>query len=200
MATLSNIELRNIQTQILRENSVKKAVKKHIQSTFEDVQKQFLKSFNEHPVTMEIEGGPTAGNISRTLNGVGNLFTYIGFSEGERPIDQLRKLLEKYEIQYHPHRNYITVSIIVPTKEEIFAATPVPWAAGRSWVRGIERGLSGLGQYLYKGRRIVKSKSGYAIQVRGKVRSGRFSNVKYISSLLNDYYKAIKKIEDKRFL
>ena len=48
MATLSNTELRNIQTQILRENSVRKAVKKHIQSTFEDVQKQFLKSFNEH--------------------------------------------------------------------------------------------------------------------------------------------------------
>lgn len=199
MIKLSAQEFGNIQKQILRENVVRKELKKQIDKEVESVNKNFLDAFDAHPVTIEIEAGPTASNISGTLDGVGNLFTYIGFNRSDRPVEVLRRILEKYEIQYHPHEKYIKINIVVPTKEEIFAATPLPWANGRSWANSIERGLSGLGQYLYRTSGVSNSKSGYAAQVKNTLRGGKFRNIRYMSSLLNDYYKELKKLENKRF-
>ena len=93
----------------------------------------------------------------------------------------------------------MSIQIEVPTKDQIFVATPLPWATGRSWARGIERGISGLGRYLVKNSRIAKSKSGFAIQTDAPVRGGRFSNTAYMSALLNSYYKEIQKLEKKTF-
>ena len=46
-----------------------------------EVEKILMKEFEEHTVTKEIEEGAGASNISSTLGGYGNLFTYIGFSD-----------------------------------------------------------------------------------------------------------------------
>ncbi len=199
MATISVKNRRKIQQQIVREAAFKKEVQRIVEKEFSQIHKEFLATFDNHPVTLEIKSGPRASNISRTLSGVGNLFTYIGFNEGADPIKPLRELLQTYEIKYHPKRESIRVNIDVPSKEKVFAATPLPWATGRSWARGIERGISGLGQYLVKSDKIRQSKSGRAIQVKGKVRGGKFSNIQYLSALLNDYYKKIQKIENKTF-
>ena len=75
----------------------------------------------------------------------------------------------------------------------------MPWATGRSWARGIERGISGLGKYLVKDTRVARSRSGTAIQTKSKVRNGKFSNTSYLSMLLNNYYKDIKNLEKKTF-
>tara|TARA_R100000742_G_C4248292_1_gene66906 strand:- start:81 stop:686 length:606 start_codon:yes stop_codon:yes gene_type:complete len=196
---LSNRDIKNIDQQVVKDNSFRKNLKSIIEKEFNHVHTEFLKAFDSHPVTQEIQGGPSATNISRTLGGVGNLFTYIGFSEGSNPIKPLRKLLEFYQIHYHPRPNYMSIQIEVPTKDQIFGATPLPWATGRSWARGIERGISGLGRYLVKNSRIAKSKSGFAIQTDAPVRGGRFSNTAYMSALLNSYYKEIQKLEKKTF-
>ena len=44
---------------------------------------KFMEDFDNHPVTQEIEGGPSAKNTSNTLNGIGNLFSYIGFLQAK---------------------------------------------------------------------------------------------------------------------
>ena len=196
---LSNKELQTIEKQATKESSFKQEVRRVVQKEFINIHKQFLSNFDAHPVTIEIKGGTSATNISKTLGGIGNLFTYIGFDEGSDPIKGLRNLLNVYEIQYHNRKRSISVQIKVPTKEEVFIATPMPWATGRSWARGIERGISGLGQYLVKSNRVGRSRSGYAIETQARVRGGRFSNRSYISSLLNDYYKNIKNLEKKTF-
>ena len=199
MAALSTKNRKKIQHQVVREAAFKKEVQRIVEKEFSQIHKEFLATFDNHPVTLEIKGGPRASNISRTLSGTGNLFTYIGFNEGSDPIKPLRELLRTYEIKYHSQRQSIRINIDIPTKEKIFAATPLPWATGRSWARGIERGISGLGQYLVKSDKIKRSKSGHAIQVKGKIRSGKFSNTQYMSALLNDYYKKIQKLENKTF-
>lgn len=199
MVTLNKKQFQQIERQALRQNTVRRSLKSNIEKKFKRIQQKFLKAFDEHPVTVELMNGPTSSNISRTLDGVGNLYSYIGFSAGTDPIRPLRKILEKYRIDYHPHEFKIKIDIILPTKEEVFAATPLPWASGRSWIKGIERGMSGVGEFLYRRRGIVKSKSGYAIQTRGKIRRSRFRNVSYISSLLNEYYKEIKNLEKQVF-
>ena len=199
MSLLSNSDFQQAEKQVVRESSFKKEVENIIRKEFEGIHKQFLTNFDSHPVTQEIKGGAFSANISKTLGGVGNLFTYIGFASGSDPIKKLRELLDTYEIQYHRRKTHIYTKIEVPTKEQVFAVTPMPWATGRSWARGIERGISGLGRYLVKSNKIRGSKSGHAIQIKGRVRGGRFSNRSYISSLLNDYYKNIKKLEKKTF-
>ena len=199
MVKLSNKELADVQRQVSRESVFLKEVKKVIEREFLDIRKDFLESFEKHPVTQEIEGGASSSNISKTLGGVGNLFTYIGFSAGDDPIRRLREVLEFYQIRYTVGKRFVTATFELPTKQEIFAATPMPWATGRSWARGIERGISGLGKYLVKDTRDARSRSGTAIQTKSKVRNGKFSNTSYLSMLLNNYYKDIKNLEKKTF-
>ena len=83
----------------------------------------------------------------------------------------------------------------LPSKEEIFDAAPNPWASGRSWIKGIEQGISGFGQYIYdweSGHAGPKSRSGSGIQADQKLRGGGFRNTQYLSQILNNLAKNIK--------
>ena len=199
MPVISPAATKKLKQQIAKEPVFTKEINRIVEKEFSTVRNNFLQAFNSHPVTVEIEGGPSASNSSRTLGGIGNLYTYIGFQAGSHPIKSLRKMLEKYSIRYNNLSGGLRTVIEVPTKEDVFSVTPMPWATGRSWARGIERGISGLGQYFVTSASIPQSRSGHAIEVKGKIRSGKFSNVSYMSALLNDYYKAIKKLENKTF-
>ncbi len=85
--------------------------------------------------------------------------------------------------------------IFIPSKQKIFAATPLPWASGRSWSEAIERGLSGLGYYLNR-QNLNNSKSGTGIQVKSNLRKGaKYKPVKYISALINEYTKRFQNID-----
>ena len=70
-------------------------VKKIINMEFQMIKKELISDFNRHPVTVEIEAGPRASNTSGTLGGYGNLFSYIGFNESDRPTDAIRNQLSK---------------------------------------------------------------------------------------------------------
>ena len=61
----------------------------------------------------------------------------------------------------------------------------MPWASGRSWAKGIEQGISGLG-YLIKNNTSL-SRSGAALQSSVKIRSSRYKNTPYISAILKKY-------------
>ena len=111
MVTLNKKQFQQIERQALRQNTVRRSLKSNIEKKFKRIQQKFLKAFDEHPVTVELMNGPTSSNISRTLDGVGNLYSYIGFSAGTDPIRPLRKILEKYRIDYHPHEYIIKIDI-----------------------------------------------------------------------------------------
>ena len=152
-----------------------------------EVESILMKEFDAHPVTKEIKGGSGASNISGTLGGYGNLFTYIGFNDSDNPIEILRALLSNsinVKILPPKSKQMIQEAIIsLPTKAEIEASTPLPWAAGRSWSKGIEEGISGLGQYLNKQSGDHGRSSG-GVQSDGKIRSSGFSGVDYLSGIL----------------
>ena len=71
----------------------------------------------------------------------------------------------------------------------------MPWATGRSWAKGIESGISGLGYYLKVSR--DGSRSGLGIQSSKKVRAGgvRFKNTQYISALIKQYKKEFQNLK-----
>ena len=160
---------------------------------------RMLEAFADHEVTREIEAGPGARNSSGTLGGYGNLFTFIGFGRDQDPISPIRSLLAKSikvtNVRKQRNKLGLTLKFTVPTEEEIAAVAPIPWASG-SWVDAVERGMSGVGRYLYstdKGK-FTTSRSGQAIEATVEVRgSGSSAPIEYISKILADMLKNIEK-------
>ena len=176
--------------------ALKNPFKKEVDKRFKRIKKEMIKEFLGLPVTQELMQGADGVNISGTLNGVSNLFAFIGFDRGEQPILPIMQALENTNIQFHKNIKNPKIgnsyNVYLPTPQEIFQITPMPWATGRSWAQGIERGISGLGFLLRKNNR---GRSGAAIQSRVKVRGGRFSNTTYISAFIKKYKKRFEELK-----
>ena len=172
-------------------------IKKLYQKAFQKKKNEMIAEFLNHSVTIEIKGGISANNISGTLGGGnGNLFSFIGFDSGDDPIDPILSLLQQANIDYiNSSKRRINYRINLPTSKEIFAITPMPWASGRSWAKGIETGISGLGYYLRKST--DSSRSGLGVQSSRQVRktNSRFKNTQYISALINKYEKEFQNLQ-----
>lgn len=166
---------------------------KTFKKNFDKTKEEMIEEFLSDPVTVELLSGASGSNISGTLNGNSNLFAFIGFQSGDDPTKPILTLLRgisyKDAGESTKGRKF---SVIMPTTDDIFSVTPMPWATGRSWAKGIETGISGLGFLLNKSS--SSSRSGVAIQARSKVRSGKFNNRPYISALLKKYKKKFKEI------
>lgn len=179
---------------ILKERAFILESEKRVEQKAQEIKNEILKEFEDHPVTQELKGGIYASNISGTLNGITNLFSFIGFRSGYDPIEPIMQILNKINIVKNRSSQSIKYKIEIPTAEDIFAVTPLPWAEGRSWAKGIETGISGIGYYFKKESQ--SSRSGSGIQSQTKVRDGvRFKNVKYISELIKKYNRQISRLE-----
>jgi len=183
-----------LESQIYNSPEWKKRVRRTVNEKMKKIQADLLESFHSHPVTKELKMGSLGTNISGTLGGVdGNLFGFIGFDLGFDPIKDLILILSERKVMFVDTQKGTSVKIFVPSKKEIFDQTPLPWASGRSWAKSIELGLSGLGRYLKSHTPASRSKVG--IQTKGKLRTGKFRNVSYLSPMLKKYYKRIEKLE-----
>lgn len=166
-----------------------------INKEVERIKNNMLQMFDNHQVTKDIKSGPGASNLS----GGGNLFSLIGFDEGQSPTIALRQvLINSLSVKvYGGARQDISflVNIDLPTQAEVRSATPLPWAGGRSWVDEVEQGVSGLGRYLVK--RSPSSRSGAAIQVEGNVRASTMGPIPYISEIIKSVMKDIASLKIK---
>lgn len=182
--------------ELQKDTTYRQIQEKAIEKEFLKIKNNILDEFNNHPVTREIDGGIDSQNVSGTLNGVTNLYSFIGFNEGEEPTAVIRKLLEKsyYKISQGLSDGSAVITFEIPTAQNIFDITPMPWALGRSWAKGIETGISGLGYYL---KQVKNSRSGLGVQTRNQIRSGGFKNTRYISYLINKFNKELDSLEKK---
>jgi len=192
MATL------NLQSEINKKLApqVRPEIRKLFQRSFQKKKNEMIAEFLNHPVTIEIKGGVNSTNISGTLGGgSGNLFSFIGFDSNDDPTEPILRILEQISFDYlNTSTKRINYRINLPSAKEIFAATPMPWATGRSWAKGIETGISGLGFYLRK--ETSNSRSGLGIQSPRKVRKkSKFKNIKYISDLIKRYEKEFSNLQ-----
>lgn len=175
-----------------------------LKKEFDKKKDKILQYYNDHPVTRELEAGPTAdGSIVTTDHG-GNLFSFLGFHEGEDPAGALREELDK-EIQptdlliAQANKNntlLVSLRIQTPTIKEISQKASeqvqLEWT-DRDWVKTIEKGSSGFGQYLFKlVNKFKNSRSGTAIQTKSTLRSGSFKGTRYISDVLSYARKLIR--------
>lgn len=188
---------RDIQKLIQKESSkfLQRDFEKIATERFNKLKLQMIAEFMAHPVTQEIMAGPQSANISGTLGGKGNLFAFIGFEEGDNPTQPILEILESVKIVFNGNIDSGSRFLInFPDTKEVFSVTPMPWAEGRSWAKGIESGISGLGYFIYKAN--AASRSGEGSQTSVKLNSGaRFKNTAYMSSLLSKYRNLFLKLD-----
>lgn len=168
----------------------------------EDARIKLLEDFESRAVTKEIEAGPeNTTNYSRTLSGLpfgkGSLFGFIGFTESDKPMDIVRMYLTKAGkiapiAKKTVRKNQVSFdyTVRIPSMAEIESITPMPWEGGRSWVRAIERGISGLGYYLLT--KSKSSRSGQGIQASNQLRTATYRPTKYMSNIINNYVNFLK--------
>ena len=175
--------------------AIKQKKDKDIEKLAQKIKQEMISEFLAHPVTKELLEKNTAQNYSQTLVGYGNLYSFIGFDYPEDPTIPILDLLNATRIDLRLSGNNLFLYIKMPTPEDIWAVTPMPWADGRSWAKGIESGISGLNFYLSIQRAGVRalrafedSRSGTAIQSSKNISpSARYNPTQYISTLLKKY-------------
>ena len=170
-------------------------VRKYVYPIMEEARKDLVRDFHSHSITQEIKSGSSASNTSGTLGGYGNLFSFIGFNQGDNPIIPIENILnERLNVKVRAiggGRFKITI-LNAPSAQEIFNVTPIPWASGSSWTEGMEKGISNLGSFLYR-ESGIRSRSGTGIQVKNKLRASNLRTGSYISGLINNFLRNVTK-------
>ena len=142
------LELQKILDKQIAQES-KAQIRKAFQKSFQKKKNEMIAEFLNHPVTIELKSGIISQNIRGTLGGDGNLFSFIGFQSGDDPIGPILKKLQEISFEQDGVSiRKINYRVNMPLAAEIFAETPLPYFSGRSWAKGIETGISGLGFYL----------------------------------------------------
>ena len=170
-----------------------------IQPKLEERRKELAKKFEVHPITVELNAGPRASNSSGVLGGYGNLFSFIGFSAGSNPTDIISKIFNekiRFKVRRINTRGRYRVTFFIPSIEEIYSLTPIPWMTGKRWVEGIEAGsITNLGQYLYSSKGFGDSSSGTGIQVKNRSSGVSLSRTPYVGKLINEFKKSLLRLD-----
>jgi hypothetical protein len=164
-----------------------------------------LKEFDRHPVTRELSQGPSGANISNTLNGIGNLFSFIGFYKGQNVIGSVREMLKSHfnlvgtqgKKRGRKGVEAFTYQLDFPSLNSFDMISRMPWESGNSWVVGIEKGISGFSHFMYlkvgEGKELAsKSRSGKGLQSRKALNAGIFKPIPYMTEMLNNYRKRLR--------
>jgi hypothetical protein len=171
-----------------------------IEKQFKTIHAKFMADFESHPVTRELKGGAGSSNHSNSLP-QGNLFGFIGFQAGADPVFTIENMLRRADIMIKNRKmgsfGFVwTYIVTTPSLEELYSATPMPWATGSSWLRELEgRGIPNLGQYMYK--RSTSSRSGAGVQNENRRGGGRV-RVSYVKQLLKEFEQNLNSIQASR--
>jgi len=192
MAT-AKLNLPSIRSKILGSKVTKYKVFDIASKRVEEEKQVFISELKSHPVSVEISAGPNASNLSGTLGGRGNLFSFIGFNKSEAdPIANVFDLIKKIRVlkKVTNTKKGFAATVSVPTLGDFSNITRMPWESGRSWLLDIEKRISGLGYYL--SGNFKKSRSGTGIQADGVVSNAQFRPVKYFKTMYNTFIRNIK--------
>tara|TARA_R100000315_G_scaffold60614_1_gene37523 strand:+ start:1450 stop:2091 length:642 start_codon:yes stop_codon:yes gene_type:complete len=175
------------------------ALRSVIEPKLEERQRELVRQFEIHPITIELNAGPRATNTSGTLGGYGNLFSFIGFSSSDKPTSVISQIFNqkiKFKVRRRDQKGLYAVTFFIPDIEEIYGLTPIPWMTGKSWVKSVEEGgLTNLGQYLFSSTGFGQSSSGTGIQVKNRSSGVSFSRTPYIGKLIENFKKRLLRLD-----
>ena len=171
------------------------------ENLFNRAHESMMKDFLEHKITQELKAGNEASNISNTLNGEGNLFTFLGFYVGQDPTWDLEELLNKMYIRKTQQRgNVINFRIEnMPTTLQITDATRMNWGDA-SWALAVEngdfKGGADLAHFIFKSWEGARSEEGF--QVKGyEYSEENFNPQPYLSEIFEHFQERVNNTKSK---
>ena len=198
-----SLNIKSISRKVINSKKREQEMHKRAEMKLQNAKNIMINEFESHPVSVEIAGGSGASNSSRTLGGYGNLFTFIGFPAGARPIAKIADLIRRqtYLLKRGPRGkasgrnvvknyriNYMDEGEIADTE-----AARMPWESG-SWINAIEQGMSSFSYYMYKNFEGSRSRKGLQAKKGGKsggslqkINDGSFSPMKYVSQIIRNF-------------
>jgi hypothetical protein len=194
MAKINKSAIRKKALRGLKSKGAEKKIYRKVNAAFQRKREELMRNFDEHPITQEIKAGPEASNSSRTIvGGYGNLFTFIGFNTGADPTAEVRAALRYGTRLIRTPRKRGTkrgvlysYDIVYTNLNDLRGVSPMPWEPG-SWVQKVERGISGLGYYIYHKYVVPGSRSGKGTQSTNKLRGGVYKRTRYMSAILKTF-------------
>lgn len=155
-----------------------------------------MKDFFSHKITQELKAGNSASNISDTLNGEGNLFSFLGFFAGQDPTLELEELFSRINLGSPlVRRNSIIFNIEnLPQRKDIIGATRMNWGSGASWAFAVETGSfngdAALSHFIFKTWNSGRSKAGFQVKDYS-YSEDQFSPKPYITEILDNFQERI---------
>jgi hypothetical protein len=189
-----SFDIEAIRLKILSAKKTKIAVTQKLEEIANNNKLKFYNEFVNHPVTREIDEGENASNISNTLGGKGNLFSFIGFQNGFLPTSPVKDLIKSIRLiktSIQLKKNTYTCKVKTPSIESFASVSKMPWEPGRSWLLDIEKTISGLSSYIYG--KFVKSRSGTGLQNTDINSQLKFKRVSYFTELYEKYIRNLQK-------
>lgn len=192
MARINIAQFRKEILSTLDKNKIDKEAYNFAKSRFQERKEELIHAFKEDDITKEILSGPDGGDRTGATRGVGSLYGFIGFEPGqaEEDIQNIEQVLET-EVSLRPttriDRNNLrwTFGVYVPAQSTLFAATPMPWETGLSWLRSLElAGFSNLNHYIYK---VGYGRSKGGLQIKHEYRPIAFTPIPYVFNLLENF-------------
>ena len=175
MAARVTIFPKEFERAVLQLNPVDKLLMRETKEIGEKISKDTTNSikfeFLSHPIAQEIDAGPNAQTSFPALAGQGNLYSFLGFDDGDDPIGGIIEVIEKEGRfqSFKIRRGSYGIRIFAADEESFEGVAELPWLAGSNWVKQITRGIPGLPYYLPLDG---GGRSGGAIQSTNRVRSG----------------------------
>ena len=171
-----------------------------VRAIVDEAKASAFESFDSHPVTAEIEQGPSAEGSALLDGAKGNLFSFIGFTSRTKPLVGIRSLINQINVFGRAKKIIdkksgnvtLTYNAYIPSPEdfETEAAKKTPNPIGmRSWIHGVENGFDNLHYYLFRRKGFpdkANSRSGTGLQVRNEVSSATFKPMKYTTEISED--------------
>lgn len=198
---LSNNFWVEVDKQVLNNKAFQQQARELVENEVEASKEKLINDFTSHPVSQEIAAGP-AGSKSKYLVGPsdGNLFSFIGFDKGDNPIrkvvDYLKTIItvQKKPIVDTINKRYRFI-VNTPSIDDpsLSNAAPMPRGTSTNWLYAIEKGISGIHNFIYRrGKNYPSSDSGPGVQVKNVVRrKGYHKTTKYLSGLIDDFIRRL---------
>jgi hypothetical protein len=192
---MGSFNKKSINRKVARSKAFANSSREMVSNNLVRAKKEMIREFESHPVTKEISAGVSSSNLSNTLTGYGNLFTFIGFSSGDNPISKVRESLVSIpKIKSTKLTlNKRSYTIEVPDVSDFRPVSRMPWESGRSWLESVETGISGFSYYMAYIFDSEKSRSGGGVQTENKLRASAYRPIPYMTPILRRFVNGLSR-------
>ncbi len=160
---------------------------------FDKLKAELFEAIRNHPISQELTNHTAPSRILRTP---GTLFGFLGLRDGSDPVQEIINIADAImvpQVSRRLVRGGVKVSVRIPDVSDFRTdILSLEWEGGYGVVDGIEKGVSGLSNYLYS-TKAKNSRSQEGVQVAQTIRSADFKGQGWLTPIFTQFKRDLKK-------